>query len=240
MILVPSLSVSKGKIVRLTAGDYSKETVYEDTPLDTAMKLKEHGIKRIHLIDLDGATGTSVNYDILQMIVNYSELTVNFAGGLHTDGDIQKALEYGAESITAASVAFLNPQLFANWVMSYGREKIAMAADSLHGKIQIKGWKKQTEKDLFEHIEYFYERGLKYLKSTDIAKDGALQGPPFQLYEELMKRFPDLKIFASGGVRNMDDIRTLDDMGLHGAIFGKAYYEGAISLKEIESYNASH
>lgn len=239
MILVPSILVSKGKIVKLKQGDYSKETIYEDTPLDVAIKFKEHGVSLIHLVDMDGAQGTSINYDILHMIRNYTDIPINFTGGLHTDADIQKALEYGADSVTAATVAFLNPQLFANWIMSYGRNKIALAADSLDGKIQIKGWQKRTEKDLFDHIEYFFERGLRFLKTTDIAKDGALQGPPFDLYEELIRRFPELNIFASGGVRNMDDIKRLHDMGLHGAIFGKAFYEGAIKLDEIEAYNSS-
>jgi phosphoribosylformimino-5-aminoimidazole carboxamide ribotide isomerase len=239
MLLVPSISIIKGRIARLKQGDYSKEKIYDDSPIDVATQFEEHGIERVHLIDLDGAkSGATINYDILRMVSGYTELKINFTGGLHTDGDVLKAFEYGAESITAASVAILNKEQFSNWVMSYGREKIALAADSLHGKIQIAGWQKETEIDLFEHIEYFYNRGLKYLKTTDITKDGALEGPSFDLYKGLVKSFPDLCIFASGGVRDIDDIKKLEELGVYGVIFGKAFYENRITLKDIDTYLA--
>ncbi|WP_420317456.1 HisA/HisF-related TIM barrel protein [Ekhidna sp.] len=239
MLLVPSISVIEGRTIRLTQGDYSSEKVYENTPIDVAKKFEDHGISRIHLIDLDGARkGTSVNYDILHMISAYTDLKINFTGGLHTDGDVLKAFEYGAESITAASIAVSNREQFGNWIMSYGREKVALAADSLSGKIQIRGWQKATSKDLFDHIAYFYDRGLKYLKTTDISKDGAMEGPSFELYKNLLNQFPDLCIFASGGVRQMDDIKKLRDMGLYGVIFGKAFYEGNISLDDIDDYQS--
>jgi len=239
MQLVPSISVINGKTTRLTKGDFSKEKIYENSPIDIAKQFEDHGVSRIHLIDLDGARkGTSINYDILHVISAYTDLTINFTGGIHTDGDVLKAFEYGAESITAASVAISNKQLFSNWMMSYGREKIALAADSLDGFIKIRGWQKGTDINLFDHITYFYDRGLKYLKTTDISRDGALTGPSFNLYEKLLKVFPNLSIFASGGVRDMDDIKRLQDIGLYGAIFGKAFYEGAISLSEIDKFQS--
>ena len=158
MLLVPSISVIEGRTIRLTQGDYSSETVYADTPIDVAKQFEDHGISRIHLIDLDGARkGTSVNYDILHMVSAYTDLKINFTGGLHTDGDVLKAFEYGAESITAASVAVSNKEQFANWLMSYGREKVALAADSLKGKIWIRGWQKATSRDLMDHISFFYD-----------------------------------------------------------------------------------
>ncbi len=239
MLLVPSISVINGRTTRLTQGDFSHEKVYDDTPIDVAKQFEEHGVTRLHLIDLDGArNGTSFNFDVLQMISAYTNLTINFTGGMHTDGDVLKAFEHGAESIAAASVAISNKEQFSNWLMSYGREKIALAADSLDGIIRIKGWQKSTTTDLFEHVDYYYNKGLKYLKTTDISKDGALEGPSFKLYQELMTRFPDLCIFASGGVRNMDDIKKLDDLGLYGVIFGKAFYEGRISLTEIDEFQS--
>lgn len=237
MLLVPSISVINGRTARLQQGDYSKETTYEESPIEVATQFEDHGISRIHLIDLEGAKkGTIVNYDPLQMITGYTNLKVNFTGGIHTDGDIIKAFEHRAESIAAASVAVQNREIFANWVMSYGREKIALAADSLDGFIRIRGWQTATELKLFDHVAYFYDRGLKYLKTTDISKDGVLQGPSFELYEELLKEFPNLCIFASGGVRSMDDIKKLADQGLYGVIFGRAFYEGKITLKEIETF----
>jgi len=237
MLLVPSISVIEGRTIRLTQGDFASEKEYDDSPIDVGRRFEDHGISRIHLIDLDGARkGSSVNYESLHLLSAYTNLTINFTGGLHTDGDVLKAFEYGAESITAASVAISNKQLFSNWMMSYGREKIALAADSLDGNIRIRGWQKETTTDLFDHIAYFYDRGLKYLKTTDISKDGVMAGPSFELYKKLLGEFPNLCIFASGGVRNMDDIRKLSDLGLYGVIFGKAFYEGSITLKEIETF----
>lgn len=237
MLLVPSISVINGRTTRLQQGDYTKEKTYEESPIEVAQQFENHGITRVHLIDLEGAKkGTIVNYDPLQLITGYTKLKVNFTGGIHTDGDVIKAFEHRAESITAASIAVQNKEIFANWIMSYGREKIALAADSLDGLIRIKGWQKGTAIDVFEHVSYFYDRGLKYLKTTDISRDGVLEGPSFELYKGLLKEFPNLCIFASGGVRNMDDVKRLADQGLYGVIFGKAFYEGKITLKEIENF----
>ncbi|MEQ8470079.1 MAG: 1-(5-phosphoribosyl)-5-[(5-phosphoribosylamino)methylideneamino] imidazole-4-carboxamide isomerase [Marinoscillum sp.] len=236
MLLVPSISVIKGRTIRLSQGDYTKEKVYDKSPLDVAEQFADHGISRIHLIDLEGAKkGTPVNYPTLEMIAGHTDLKVNFAGGLHTDGDIIKAFEFGAESIAAATIAVYNKELFANWIMSYGREKVSLSADTLDGLIKVGGWQKDTKINLEEHVEYFYDRGLKYLKTTDISKDGVMEGPSFQLYEQLLKRFPELCIFASGGVRNIDDFKKLKDLGLYGVIFGKAFYEGRITLSDLEA-----
>ena len=238
MLLVPSISVIKGRTIRLMQGDYTKEKVYDMSPLDVAEQFEDNGITRIHLIDLEGAKkGTPVNYPTLEMIAGHTNLKVNFAGGLHTDGDILKAFEYGAESVAAATIAVYYKELFTNWIMSYGREKISMSADALDGIIKVGGWQKDTKVELEDHIEYFYDRGLKYLKTTDISKDGALEGPTFKLYERLTKRFPELSIFASGGVRHMDDIKRLEDTGVYGVIFGKAFYEGHITLDELAQFN---
>lgn len=237
MKLVPSISVIKGRTTRITQGNFEKEKVYNVSPLDVAEQFADHGITRIHLIDLDGATkGSPGNYPTLEMIAGHTNLEINFAGGLHTDGDIIKALEYGASDVTAATIAAYNRELFASWLMSYGREKIALGADALNGMIRVGGWQKDTRIELESHIEYFYDRGLKYLKTTDISREGAMEGPPFALYEHLIKKFPELCFFASGGVRDVDDIKRLRDIGLYGVIFGKAFYEGKITLKELEQF----
>lgn len=241
MQLVPSIAVMKGRTTRLTQGDYSNEKVYEDSPIDLAKKFEDHGIKRLHLVDLEGAKkGSPVNYPILEMLAGYTDLNINFTGGIHTDGDVTKCLESGAESLTCATMAVYNKDLFASWLMSYGRERIALGADSLEGFIRIGGWQKGTKIKLFDHIEYFYERGLKYIKTTDISTDGTLVGPPFELYKKIKERFPELYLFASGGIRNFDDIRRLNDLGVSGVIFGKAYYEGKITLKEIDQFIAEY
>jgi len=239
MQLIPSISLIDGKINRLKKGDFSHPDVFEDNPVDIAKKFEEHGIEILHLLDLDGAReGWPINYHILEAIVGHTNLKVDFTGGLNTDGDISKALEYGASYLTVGSVAVKRPSRFNSWIISFGREKITLSADSKNGKIAVKGWKQETDIDLFDHIEYFYDRGLKYVKATDIDLDGMMQGPAFDLYAEIMKRFPDIKVLASGGVRNMDDIKKLADMGIYGTIFGRAYFEGKIKLEEIEAFTA--
>ncbi len=237
MYLVPSIAIIKGRTTRLTQGDYASEKIYDVSPLDVAKSFEDHGIKRIHLVDLEGAkTGHAVNQDTMQLISGYTDLKINFAGGVHTDGDVTKAFESGAESVTSATMSVYNRDLFVQWLMSYGREKIALGADSLNGLIRVGGWQKDTKIDLFEHIEYFHERGLKYAKTTDISRDGTLEGPALDLYTNVVKRFPDLCLFASGGIRNIDDFYRLADTGVYGVIFGKAFYEGRIKIEEIEEF----
>lgn len=241
MELVPSLTILNGRTARLKQGDFQSEKVYDVSPLDVAMQFEDHGVGRLHIVDLDGAKkGAIVNSSALELIAGYSKLKINFAGGLHTDGDITKSFEYGAESITAATISVYNSELFTSWIQSYGRERIALGADSLNGKLKVGGWQKETEIDLFDHIEYYYERGLKYVKTTDISRDGVLEGPAIDLYQELIKRYPGLCVFASGGVRNMDDVYRLEDAGIYGVIFGRAFYEGKIKLSELDKYFASN
>jgi len=235
--IIPSIAIAEGKVIRLEQGDFSKEKVYEQTPIDLAKSFEDHGIEVVHLVDLDGARrGQPVNYHILEAISGHTNLKVDFTGGIHTDGDISKAYEYGASYITAASVAVGRKELFASWIISYGREKITLGADALDGKISIRGWQKNTDVDIFEHIQYFYNRGLKYVKTTDIAKDGLMQGPAFDLYQQIIDKFEDICVLASGGVRNIDDIKRLNDMGVFAVIFGKAFYEGSLNLKDLESF----
>lgn len=235
--IIPSIAIAEGKVIRLEQGDFSKEKVYDKTPIDLAKSFEDHGIEVVHLVDLDGARrGQPVNYDLLEMIAGHTNLKIDFTGGINTDGDISKAYEYGASYITAASVAVNRKELFASWIISYGREKITLGADALDGKISIKGWQKNTDLDLFEHIDYFYSRGLKYVKTTDIAKDGLMQGPAFDLYQNIIDQFEDICVLASGGVRSIDDIKRLNDMGVFAVIFGKAFYEGNINLKDLDNF----
>ena len=237
MQLVPSISVLKNRTVRLMRGNYEEGKHYEDSPVDIAKAFEEHGIERIHFVDLEGAKeGTPVNYHAVEMIANFTKLRINYSGGIHTDGDLSKALEHGAESVTSATIAVYDKELFASWLMSYGREKIALGADTLDGFLRVGGWQKDTKIELFKHVRFFYDRGLKYLKTTDISRDGALQGPAIELYKSILKEFPNICLYASGGVRSMDDIKELQDIGVHGVVFGKAFYEGKITLKDLEQF----
>ena len=235
--IIPSLSVSDNQVVRLVQGDYNRPVVYGEQPLTIAHRFEEHGIKEIHLIDLDGARASKVrNLDALELVAGHSNLEINYGGGITTDGDVQKVIEYGAKTVTVGSLAYSNKELFSSWIMSFGRETMCLSADAWGGKIRVKGWQDSTELDLFEHVEYFYERSIKYVKCSDVERDGLLEGPNFKLYEELMKRFPEINIMASGGVSTIDDIKALNDLGVYGVIFGRAYYENRISLNEIDKF----
>ncbi len=237
--IIPSIAILNGKVIRLQQGDFAREKVYDESPVDLAKNFEDHGIEVIHLVDLDGARrGQPKNYHILEAIAGHTNIKVDFSGGIHTDGDISKAYEYGASYITAASVAATNRELFASWIISYGREKITLGADAREGKIAIRGWVRNTELDIMDHIDYFYSRGLKYVKTTDIEREGVMQGPSFDLYEKIIGQFPDICVLASGGVRNLDDIEKLNDMGVFAVIIGKALYEGHINLKELDKFLA--
>jgi phosphoribosylformimino-5-aminoimidazole carboxamide ribotide isomerase len=238
--IIPSIMVMRGRTTRLAQGDFKRETVYDQSPLEVAKQFEDAGVSQIHLVDLEGAKrGASINFEVLESITDHTNLDVSFSGGLYTDGDIIKAYEYGAFNIIAATIAAYRPEFFASWIVSYGRERITLGADSLKGKIAIRGWQKDTAIDLFNHIEYFFNRGLKYVKTTDIPKHGAMTGPSLKLYEEILRRFPGICLLASGGVRSIEDIEKLQDLGVWGVVFGKAFYEGVLSLKDLERFLVS-
>lgn len=238
--IIPSILIRKGKIVKQKQNDHSQETDYEKNPVDLSLEYEDHGIEVVHLVDLDGAErGAPINYHVLEAITGHTKLKVDFTGGITTDGDINKAYEYGASYITAATVAAYQPNLFASWIISYGREKMTLGADSMDGKIAIKGWIKKTQIDLFEHIRYFYDRGLKYVKTTDIARNGLLEGPSFDLYKKIIDSFPGIQVLACGGVRNFDDIEELNKIGVFAVIIGKAFYEGKITLDEVLKFSVN-
>lgn len=238
--VIPSIAIRQGRVVKMRKGDPLSEKAYDENPLDLAKRFEDHGIEVVHLVDLDGAEkGSPENYHVLEAIAGHTDLKIDFTGGISTDGDIGKAYEYGADYITASSIAVVEPALFASWIISYGREKMTLGADVtdiVTKKIAFRGWQKKADISLFDHLEFFYDRGLKYVKSTDISRDGVLEGPAFTFYKEILDRFPELQVLASGGVRGVDDIKRLNDMGIFAVIFGKAYYEGVLKLKDLEQF----
>lgn len=239
--IIPSIWLIDGKCVRLKRGDFSTQEVISNNPLSIAQQFESIGIKRLHLVDLDGARrGEPKNYHILEAISGYTDLKVDFTGGITTDGDVIKCLEFGAKTVTISSAAANYPERFAQFILSYGREKINLAADTnpSDNKIKIRGWLKKTSIDLYEHIEFFYERGLKYLKVSDVTRDGVMEGPNFELYKTVKEKFPQLHIAASGGVRGIDDFKALRDLGVQSAVFGRAFYEGMISVQDLEKFLA--
>ncbi len=238
--IIPSIWLINGKCVRLKRGDFSTEEVISENPLGIAQSFESVGIQRIHLVDLDGARrGEPKNYHILEAIAGYTDLKIDFTGGVNTDGDVIKSFENGASTVTISSAAVNHPERFAQFILSYGREKIILAADTdpADHKIKIRGWLKKTKIDLFDHIEFFYERGLKYAKVSDISRDGVMEGPNLSLYQEVLDKFPTISLRASGGIRGIDDFKALKDMGVQSVLFGRAFFEGKITLQEIAEFN---
>lgn len=177
-----------------------------------------------------------VNYAVLETIAHYTHLDIDFSGGITTDGDVRTVFECGAKFITVATIAVQEREKFGSWLVSYGNKKIILAADALNGVVLIRGWKRDTGIDLFEHIEHYYERGVRRIKSTEIARDGTLTGPAFEMYQQILEKFPDLWILASGGVRSVEDIEMLQEIGVKAVIIGKSFYEGRIKLSDLHKF----
>jgi phosphoribosylformimino-5-aminoimidazole carboxamide ribotide isomerase len=235
--IIPAIDIIDGKCVRLTQGDFEQKTKYNDKPLDVAKAFEQAGIKRLHLVDLDGARKKHiVNHQVIEEVAKNTNLHIDFGGGLQSDKDLEIAFNSGAKQITGGSIAVNNPVLFQGWLDKYGSAKIILGADAKNGMIAVSGWQEVTKISVFRLIEDFREKGIKYIICTDVAKDGLLAGPSFELYKEIMLRFPDIKLIASGGVTTIDDIVRLEEMGIYGAIIGKAYYEGRIKLEELKRF----
>lgn len=238
MLLIPAIDLIDGKCVRLTQGDYAQKKVYNDNPLEVAKMFEGAGIKRLHLVDLDGAKAKTItNQKVLELIASNTKLTIDFGGGLQSDRDVQIAFDSGATQITAGSIAIKNPDLVKSWMNKFGSEKIIVGTDSKDGKIAVSGWQEITEMTIEGLVDSYANPGIVYSICTDVAKDGLLQGPSFQLYERLQKQYPTINWIASGGVSSMDDLHQLKSLNMYGAIIGKAYYEGKITLTDIADFN---
>lgn len=236
MRIIPAIDIIDGKCVRLTKGDYATQKTYRDNPIDVAREFEDHGIRYLHLVDLDGARSKHiVNHGVLRQITEGTSLQVDFGGGIKSDDDLRIAFENGAAQITGGSVAQQQPELFLQWLEHYGAERIILGADSHHRKIATQGWQKQSEEDVVDFIASFATKGVAYVICTDISKDGMLQGPSLELYREILSG-SDVRLIASGGITSMADLERLQAIGCEGAIIGKAIYEGHIQLKELQSF----
>lgn len=237
MRLIPAIDIINGKCVRLSKGDYSTQIIYNENPLEVAKMFAAHGVKYVHLVDLDGAKANHiVNYKVLEKIASKTDLKIDFGGGLKSEGDLHIAFESGASQITGGSIAVKNPEIFKKWLAKYGPQKIILGADAKNEKVAVGGWLEASEEDLMPFIKNYVNEGINYVICTDIAKDGMLQGPSFDLYKKILSQNSDIKLIASGGVSCFDDLPKLADLGCEGTIIGKAIYENKISMKQIEDY----
>ena len=232
--IIPAIDIIDGKCVRLTQGDYGQKTIYNENPLEVAKQFEDAGLTRLHLVDLDGAKSKHiVNARVLESIATHTALHIDFGGGVQSNTDIELAFNCGAKQITGGSIAIKNPKLFAEWLAKYGGERIILGADARQERIATGGWQESTDVLVYDFVEQYVARGIQYAISTDVAKDGLLQGPSFELYQKLSNHCPTLHIIASGGVSCMADILALNELGIYGVIVGKAFYEGRISLNEL-------
>jgi phosphoribosylformimino-5-aminoimidazole carboxamide ribotide isomerase len=235
--IIPAIDIINGKCVRLTRGDYSTKKVYSENPLEVAREFETQGVKRLHLVDLDGARVKSiVNVDVLKMLTENTGLSIDFGGGVQSDKDIALAFEAGASQVTAGSVAVKNRLLFERWMKIFGGEKIILGADVKGEKIAVSAWEEDTTLDITGFIEELLPSGIRYILCTEIDRDGMLGGPAVGLYKKLILHFPSIRFIASGGVAQESDIDQLQQAGVWGVIIGKAIYEGRIKIQNLNKY----
>lgn len=232
--LIPAIDLIDGKCVRLTKGDYDQKTIYNEDPVNQAMEFQRLGFRRLHIVDLDGAKSKHiVNDAVLKAITQATDLIVDFGGGIKSTEDIEKAFMAGAHMVTIGSVAVTEPELFMGWLRKYGAEKIILGADVRNGMVSINGWKEDSSEALLPFLEKYVNAGVRNVLCTEISKDGTLAGPATELYRKVMAQYPHLHLIASGGVSCNADIQQLDENGIPAVVFGKAYYEGKIDIKEL-------
>jgi phosphoribosylformimino-5-aminoimidazole carboxamide ribotide isomerase len=231
--LIPAIDIIAGKCVRLTKGDYDQKTEYGE-PLEMAREFERIGFKRLHMVDLDGAKSKHiVNSKVLTQVTSETSLEVDFGGGIKTHTDIEAAFDAGAQMVTVGSIAVTQPNLFTWWLQKYGPDRMILGADVRNGKISINGWKEDSTEDLLPFLKKYVDAGVKNVLCTEISKDGTLAGPAFELYAQVMEKYPQLHLIASGGVSSIEDIKALDAIGVPAVVFGKAIYEGKINLQEL-------
>jgi phosphoribosylformimino-5-aminoimidazole carboxamide ribotide isomerase len=234
MEIIPAIDIIDGKCVRLTEGDYDKKTIYNEHPLEVAKSFEAAGIKRLHLVDLDGAkAGKVINWKVLESIAGNTKLIIDFGGGIKTASDLNIVFNSGATLATIGSLAVKEPETFSAWIKEYGEDKFLLGADVKGENIAIGGWLETTEETIIDFIAKYLRKGIKQIFCTDISKDGKLEGPSIELYQKIIQHFPDLYFIASGGVSSMEDIAALKSIGCNGVIVGKAIYEGRIKINEL-------
>jgi phosphoribosylformimino-5-aminoimidazole carboxamide ribotide isomerase len=234
MQIIPAIDIIDGKCVRLTQGDYEQKKIYNEHPLEVAKQFEDAGLKRLHLVDLDGAKAGSVkNWKVLEAIAGKTSLVIDFGGGIKKETDVQIVFDSGAAYATIGSLAVKDEATFVNWLTSFGANKFLLGADVKNEKIAVGGWLETTDIWIYDFIKKYVDHGVQQIFCTDVSKDGKLEGPSTTLYKNIISEFPALHFIASGGVSSMKDLEDLQAIGCKGAIVGKAIYEGRISIKEL-------
>ncbi len=237
MKIIPAIDLINGQCVRLSEGDYDTKQVYYANPLDAAKQFEAAGFEYLHLVDLDGAKARKVtNWDVLRQICKHTNLKVDFSGGIKTDEEIEKVFEFGTNQVTIGSLAVKDPDKFISWMDKYGSEKMILGADVKNRFIATAGWLETSDKHILDYLNFYKSKGIINVLCTDVAKDGMLAGPSIELYEEILDNHSEIKLIASGGVSNVEDLNELKRIGCSAAIVGKAIYENKISLSELSKF----
>jgi len=235
--IIPAIDLIDGKCVRLSQGDYSRKKIYNENPLEIAKMFEDSGIKRLHLVDLDGAKcGKITNLSVLETICSSTSLVVDFGGGVKTENDFVSVLSAGAQYVAVGSVAVKNPEMFLLWLHKFGAEKILLGTDVNNRKLAVSAWQEATEIDIFDFLKGKIKQGISSVFCTDIAKDGMLQGASTELYSEITQTFPGINLIASGGISSINDIYLVKNSGCSGVIIGKAIYENRIKLSDLKEF----
>ncbi len=235
--IIPAIDIIDGKCVRLQQGDYSCKTIYNENPLEVAKEFEANGIKRLHLVDLDGARAHQIiNYKVLERIATATQLTIDFGGGLKSNNDLRIAFESGAQMVTGGSIAVKDSETFLSWIAQYGAERIILGADVKNGNIAVSGWEEESDIPLMPFVQRYMDSGINKVITTDISKDGMLQGAATELYAEMLQQLSGIYLIASGGISSVADIEALEQNSVPAVILGKAIYEGRVSLKELQRF----
>ena len=237
MNLVASIYIKNNQTVNVRSGDFRTLKIHPESPIDIINRFEDIGIKEIYVVDLGSAKMYEKNnFNLLEMMSQFSKIKINYSGGMRNSEQVSNAFIHGANKVTLGSMPVYDKEIFLNCLTTWGYKKIVLAVDILKKSLRINGWKYQTKIDPIDHIKYFHNKGLKNIKVTDISKDGTMLGPPFSLYKKILKKFPQINLTTGGGIRNFKDLEKLKDIGVHNAIFGRAFYEGYITLDSIKNF----
>jgi len=237
MEIIPAIDIIEGKCVRLTKGDYKQKKIYNEYPLEVAKEFEDAGLKRLHLVDLDGAKAGEVkNWKVLEHVSSKTNLVIDFSGGISTKKNVSICFDSGAAYAAVGSIAVKNEKTLTEWLLEFGVQKFIIGADVKEEKLAIKGWTETTEISVFDLIETYKTKGVKQFFCTDISKDGLLQGTGIDLYKKILNQHPSIDLIASGGVSSVDDLLQLREAGCSGAIVGKAFYEKKIQFADLKPF----
>lgn len=237
MTIIPAIDIIDGKCVRLTKGDYSQKTIYNEDPLEVALAFEDIGLQRLHLVDLDGAKAGDVkNWKVLEKIAGKTKLIIDFSGGISTQKNLDITLNSGAAFVSIGSIAVKDEFTFTGWLLAYGADRFIIGTDVRDEQILIKGWTESTSVNVFDLIHKYKLKAVKQFFCTDVSKDGLLAGPSLDLYKKIINEHPSIDLIASGGVSSVKDLEELREVGCSGVIIGKAIYENKISLTDLKKF----